>query len=465
MLTKIILSNRLQALLPEFITYKSLVNNVRCENRLYIEVPMFIPGNVGNFFDIRNNEISYCPSNKEQKLSEAGKWKREGRASIRCGKFASLLNYSNVRGGYVRTSVPAAAIEAVVNAISSDACSIEGLRVSGNISRVYGMDTDRDRGGYLTSSCMRPESDYGVRHYAAFYDDVPGLKILYGTSEKGLAYRALFWLVEINGKKRFFIDRIYSTDIVNSSLTTLAKRRGWMWRRFDSSTIYDGDTKINEPVLFPSNIDFMARGVTEGTPYMDTLCYYDDGMGFRTDERGNAISVQDCSGHALGGSFECESCGSCIDEDDIIYIDGNAYCEDCVTYCEGCGEYHVESNVNMVECGEHFYCEEYALNHNWNQCDECGEWRRDCICAEDGNMYCEDCYNDKFTWCEECECEMLREDSTEGPDGNWYCEDCYNNKFAVCEECGDVFIKDELNEDGICENCVLKMEDVENECK
>ena len=89
-------------------------------------------------------------------------------------------------------------------------------------------------------------------------------------------------------------------------------------------------------------------------------------------------------------------------------------------------------------------------------CEYCQEAHRCCICGEvlyddrlycddDGNYYCEDCWNDKFTYCEDCGQDVLSEDAytielrryVPGRDYVEYissitlCRWCFNNKFTT----------------------------------
>ena len=166
---------------------------------------------IGNYFDVREGNISYCPANKEQQFADSGKWKREGRETMRAGKFAALLEYYTFgeESILVKDINFSNIYEAVANIIKGDALNDGKFRVSGSISKIYNKDTSANAGEYLRNSCMRPEGNYGCRECAGFYDRVPGLKILYKTDGSGaLLFRALLWNVSIGEKRRIFIDNL-----------------------------------------------------------------------------------------------------------------------------------------------------------------------------------------------------------------------------------------------------------------
>lgn len=70
--------------------------------------------------------------------------------------------------------------------------------------------------------------------------------------------------------------------------------------------------------------------------------------------------------------------------------------------------------------------------------------------------YCEDCYNDKFGYCEGCSDTYELDDMREGPNEHWYCEDCFDNRFFTCSYCHDVCsINNRYSDDceDYCESC------------
>jgi hypothetical protein len=462
---KLIISARLQNAIPKCVDV--------CGKRIYISVPEYVYGS-NNYFDIRNGEISF--SRGPQEKTAAGKWKREGRQTMSASKFAKLLNYHNVEGGYIIIDPPAH-IYGVVSDIILGRGTTVNFKISSKISKIYKTETaPADESGYLSSSCMRPLSPHDCRKYSGFYDNIKGLRIIYNTNSDGnLVFRALLWSVVYCGKRRTFLDRIYGTDELISALKFVAIKKGWLYRNFSGSAIFDNEEKISEGVYTSISQDAIAYGVEYGTPYVDTMYLLDE---LKLKDSGYGTELTNCNGSALADSM-CYAC-ECTERDEDLYEgpDGNMYCEDCFydrfTRCEACGEYVNNEDSHEGPDGN-MYCET-CFNERFTSCEACGEYvnNEDSHEGPDGNMYCEDCFYDRFTRCEACEEYFDNEDLHEGPDGNMYCEDCFNEKFSRCEACVEYFDNEDLQEgpDGnmYCEDCFDKMNEskemeVENECK
>lgn len=91
----------------------------------------------------------------------------------------------------------------------------------------------------------------------------------------------------------------------------------------------------------------------------------------------------------------CAACGSRIDGE-IIWIDGEPYCRNCVHYCEECDSYTTQ---NTTYISDEFIdvCPD-CLDNYFTQCNECGEWFRndDVSTGPDGHSYCGECYDELF---------------------------------------------------------------------
>jgi hypothetical protein len=89
--------------------------------------------------------------------------------------------------------------------------------------------------------------------------------------------------------------------------------------------------------------------------------------------------------------------------------------------CIHCGEdIPLESPNNVCEtCQEDYYT-----------CAGCGKslYIDDLTNGPDGELYCEDCYSDIFTYCDNCGCDLYRDDAYNTDDGT-YCELCYNDRI------------------------------------
>lgn len=67
----------------------------------------------------------------------------------------------------------------------------------------------------------------------------------------------------------------------------------------------------------------------------------------------------------------------------------------CKTYCTNCGDAVAEDNVR---------------------------WAFD-------NAYCEHCFNNAFTYCEECDCVLMQSEANYSTGGYPYCDECYESEF------------------------------------
>ena len=100
----------------------------------------------------------------------------------------------------------------------------------------------------------------------------------------------------------------------------------------------------------------------------------------------------------------CDSCGRDVHQDDSYNVNGDTGCENCVTYCDKCEEYHWNDDVSRCEICSSSTCEPY-------ECEKCGK------------TLCEDCSKS-------CDCcgNYLCKDCKKVYEGEDLCEDCVNNK-------------------------------------
>lgn len=128
----------------------------------------------------------------------------------------------------------------------------------------------------------------------------------------------------------------------------------------------------------------------------------------------------------------CIKCGGIIENEDFIEIEGQIYCsEDC------------------------------ANNDGYFKCAGCGDWRHetDLTVGIDEESYCEDCFNDRFIYCQRCGRMEYMEDSIYIDDnGSWYCsEDCAERAgYYRCADCGEWTDETSYVENygDVCYNCI-----------
>lgn len=146
------------------------------------------------------------------------------------------------------------------------------------------------------------------------------------------------------------------------------------------------------------------------------------------------ISCCDTSNYEDG--YYCEHCGSYISTDDVYFVDGNPYCEDCVSYCDVCGEYVLNSEINYVDGID--VCDDCLSNSgDYGICNYCEEYHHidNLTTIEDGSIYCNTCVDRYSFVCSECgyrfdeDNEWYDEETDES-----YCRDCYYELLEKREE-------------------------------
>ena len=128
----------------------------------------------------------------------------------------------------------------------------------------------------------------------------------------------------------------------------------------------------------------------------------------------------------------CAKCGNEIN-DDVIYINGMPYCEDCVTWCDCCDCYELNENTIWVERDEIYICRDCRDNY-YARCDVCGDWEhKDNMnwVESTEEWVCDYCLQENYTRCEQCDEYFPNEEIYFTDDGDYLCTDCYN---ARCEE-------------------------------
>lgn len=147
----------------------------------------------------------------------------------------------------------------------------------------------------------------------------------------------------------------------------------------------------------------------------------------------------------------CASCGSVLQKDHAVFVDGDYYCDTCqhekngLHKCQICGEFHAEDV--MTEINGEWYCLDcLEESDEWHQCHECSDWVHftdSMFCADDDEWYCEDCADGKLTYCEYCEEYYFSDNTVHIVDRDEYwCIDCAERNATKCEDCGDWFARD-----------------------
>lgn len=138
----------------------------------------------------------------------------------------------------------------------------------------------------------------------------------------------------------------------------------------------------------------------------------------------------------------CKDCGRVERVDDMYLTEDDEYiCEDCrynYLYCEECGRYYPEDEVQEVRNGWRstmYVCENCLTRYCWfRQCDDCGTWcnvnNTNMVHTAYGTDVCDDCA-DNYYYCEECGEYYNEDDIMFDDDSDMYlCRNCYEEAHA-----------------------------------
>lgn len=140
----------------------------------------------------------------------------------------------------------------------------------------------------------------------------------------------------------------------------------------------------------------------------------------------------------------CASCNGTFEPSELHEFLDEVYCSECIDdarhdagyeRCEHCGEWTDdpmtvdERNGRYVET--HVFCDEgCAVNAGYQQCPYCDEWHdeREFGVLGNGEVWCDNCYNDHASECQNCFERYPDEDGYYSDDDDeWYCESCHRN--------------------------------------
>ena len=134
----------------------------------------------------------------------------------------------------------------------------------------------------------------------------------------------------------------------------------------------------------------------------------------------------------------CSDCGNVIyNNDNVVFIDGEPYCTDCVAWCEDCEEYHPMDRITFIESVDKYVCDD-CLSDNYSYCEDCDTWHPNnkitYVSAYDKNV-CDDCICDNYFYCVECSEYFKLEDLEDTVNGDYICCDCRDKFYVVCNDC------------------------------
>lgn len=219
-------------------------------------------------------------------------------------------------------------------------------------------------------------------------------------------------------------------------------------------TVYEPYRKIVQNIMsiifdFP-NLWTLRKGIepaskyiiTKGTHYPDYIHFCNCTLSLVSDrpneksfvvgakpiciECGERHDVEDNINCCDSDLHTCADCGRRINDDDAYWINGECYCENCVTYCECCDEYYRGDGV-WIECEDRYVCD-YCADRYYTECEDCGEYIPDenRVYIDGADAYvCEDCFEANYFRCEVCDCYHHNDNANTLRDGRVVCEDCF----------------------------------------
>lgn len=154
-------------------------------------------------------------------------------------------------------------------------------------------------------------------------------------------------------------------------------------------------------------------------------------------ECGSEHDTEDCiSCCSKPSEYYCSECGEPIDDDDVIWINDEPYCRDCVTWCDECESYFVGEGTTVVD----------GYGYTITVCDDCLDRYTYCDC-------CGEYHPSEMTYWIDVDCESV-------------CGDCFSDYYGTCEDCGEYYkLKDLEDHNGnlLCPSCLEDAIDKESE--
>ena len=205
-------------------------------------------------------------------------------------------------------------------------------------------------------------------------------------------------------------------------------------------------------------------------------------VGQLTNQTSNQISVI-CRKH----SYSCELCGQWSLKKMVSVCCHRIVCDTCVTFCNGCHEYHCIDHSQHNRCimpgccfkgnTDNYVCPTNSCVYNGSICTDCHEQvaSTEMIChpvKEQRTKYCFSCFRIKQWICQYCRkmvplgniksCDVCQQSLCLSHmyylyrGGRYICQTCYHGMMGMCDLCQDIYNFTELRMDGnlkYCQQC------------
>lgn len=384
---------------------------------------------------IRNNAHNHYLALSTERLNHISlrngngchRWDNKRRTRMRLGRY--LMRYTPLR-----SQITEAQIEAFVNLVMGEFAEDKSFRIvdGSDIRTAYSK-------GFACSSCMTGDEAEYVQIYADNPDVVKML--LYDDGEhRG---RALIW----HAGDDTLLDRIYP-----NSGPHIAKIEQWAWNQGylvrEHHSQATGCRFTTDKARIATSFKVELTADEDGPfPYADSFCFgYFDSCGDlclstqRTRNTEFTLLEVDGTHDGMGDRLRCYSCGERIDEDDCFSdMDGDQFCDSCFhdrySYCESCST--CIPNDDVIELhGRHcnqYVCEDCADSDGFES-DVDNLWYR-LSSSSDGYQRTEfedgfECTDDQlgdidYFVCEGCSFGFRNKEPAHiSEDDECYCEDC-----------------------------------------
>jgi hypothetical protein len=170
----------------------NLKNSINCENikinNIFYSISIHLKEfRDNNYFTLRGKVVSFHPNYIEQKITDSGKWAREGRKDMKFSNFlttyCNCYFYQKNDNEFIKleeSSESKVLFDKIINKYTENVLNYQkaiecdfNFETSLNISDIYEIATHPDAGN-LTNSCMRPESSCDCVSYSKLNEFIEG---------------------------------------------------------------------------------------------------------------------------------------------------------------------------------------------------------------------------------------------------------------------------------------------------
>jgi hypothetical protein len=369
---------------------------------------------VFDYLDMRGEDcglISYIPYGKTQQIADDGRWKRDGRQTIKIGKFIKkffnekTLSDYNITDNTVENISKATTLYGNTKNIRFEVVSSYADIVDTYLySNTYDSSSDNDNelypGGTATSSmdasCMRHSKCSEWFECYGKDDNIKLIRMVDIPTGKFLA-RAILWhnVLTHTGELIQMMDRVYAyREWMIDAMLDWANDNAY-YRKQKQAMDYKTQMISPEGIATNLGLSFTFNETYEYWPYLDTFTFmegdaktvnnnydnfkyrwelssYDDGNAHVYKENNNLDDYDDDDEDGI----YVESRGECFPDDEVVVVDGSAcHIDDCtrvngtwynndseyLTWVDSRGEYYHVDDVNYVPSRDEYFPEHETM--------------------------------------------------------------------------------------------------------